>query len=221
MNTTLATTKELTFLERTLTDQTSAAKAARWVYKYNILHRKALFSSHTHTLTKRLLNSGFYDSSFFAKNAHAQTLLSSNPNPSDFFKTNFIESYANFVFNASNEGARVTSSNSALDRSLASQISAHEESYFWVLKRFYLFNTLPHLSVVSAPLASSTHTPDQGANQPQLDLSSFKVLQATNLLEYNALMYANDRKASQGNAQSLPAIPSEQDTLYSTTLVDF
>ncbi len=135
---------ELWSLNFFLKNQINSSKWNRWLYRYSILHRKILKFSHKLTLSKRLINSGFYDSKIFNKNIWANVYLNkinSKENFSSFFSSlypNFF--YVNntnrfdYVFNFSNNGNQVNSLNLT---------SFYENSYFWYLKRFYLFNTLP------------------------------------------------------------------------------
>jgi hypothetical protein len=69
-------------------NQLNSSKWNRWLYRYSILHRKLLKFSHKITLSKRLINSGFYDSKIFDKNIWANEYLNkinSNASFSSFF----------------------------------------------------------------------------------------------------------------------------------------
>lgn len=220
INTTRVDTNELSFVEDSVKSHVSTAKVARWVYKYNLLHRKAVLSSHTNTLTKRLLNSGFYDSGLFSKNAHSQTLLTAGTNPNEFFKTNFFESYKNFLFNPAQESSDVTASTTYLTRDVASQLSSHEESYFWVVKRFYLFNTLPSLNVSSAPTKRSSVPVDMTTGSTYLN-TELRVAYTTALPECNAIRSAGVALARTGVNSTAPKLVGSQDTTYLGESMDF
>jgi len=62
-------------LSDNLRDQTRMVELHRWLYKYNVLHRKTMINSHKTTMAKKLLSTGFFDS----------TLTRSNIWASDFF----------------------------------------------------------------------------------------------------------------------------------------
>lgn len=175
---------ELSFMDDAVLDQTAAAKWSRWLYKYNLLHRKFLLSSHNNTLTKRLLGSGFYDSSFFTKNVHSQSILNGHSNPSDFFKGSFTEAYANFLFSGSSSGLNTGHASRWLQLNYAPQLSFYEESYLWFAKRFYLFNTLPNLTRVSLPQLRVMTAP-KPATTSNFALSATEML----LLQQNELKY--------------------------------
>jgi len=136
---------ELSGLTDSLQQQVTSAKWSRWLYKYNLLHRKSVLNSHKNTMTKRLLGSGFYDSSFFARNPNSKSILSAHTNPNEFFNRGFLETYANFL----PSGTSSLNQLSGLQLDYASQMSYYESSYFWFLKRFYLFNSLHSTGRVS------------------------------------------------------------------------
>ena len=196
VNSTSSDVDELSFLDEAATDQTVAAKWSRWLYKYNLLHRKFLLSSHKNTLTKRLLGSGFYDSSFFTKNVHSQSITSNHANPSEFFKGSFLETYANFLFRSGAENSSTGTNPRWLQLNYAPQISFNELSYLWFTKRFYLFNTLPSLSRVNSPRLNTTNvgTVFKSSNLTPT-ISEFQLLQQ-NELKYFDVLRSLDYKES-------------------------
>lgn len=142
---------ELAGLQSSIDDRILSAKWSRWLYKYNILHRKSLLSSHANTLTKRLLGSGFYDSSLFLRNTHSGSISALHSNPNEFFRKGFIESYGNYIPTSGTLSRSSLSGGSKLQSNYAMQISHYEDSYAWMLKRYYLFSTLPSTARVSYP----------------------------------------------------------------------
>lgn len=141
---------ELWSLNIYLKNQINAAKWNRWLYRYSILHRKVLKNSHKLTLAKRLVNSGFYDSKLFDKNIWATehlNKLNSFDNFTSFFNTYYnglfnvnINNFSNYKLNINNNGNQKNSLN---------LLNFYENSYFWYLKRFYLFNTLSNNTIKS------------------------------------------------------------------------
>lgn len=134
---------ELWALNDSIKNQLNSSKWNRWLYRYSILHRKSLKNAHKITLTKRLINSGFYDSKIFDKNVwaseHLNKILSKENFTSLFNNTysnifsNSSKNYVNHKLNINNNGSQIESLN---------LLNFYENSYFWYLKRFYSFNTL-------------------------------------------------------------------------------
>jgi len=137
--------EELWSLNVYLKNQINSAKWNRWLYRYSILHRKILKNSHKITLAKRLINSGFYDSKLFNKNVWASEHLNKlniNENFSSFFNV-----YYNNLFNTETTNFlnhKININNNGTQKDSLNLLNFYENSYFWYLKRFYLFNTLPN-----------------------------------------------------------------------------
>lgn len=141
---------ELWSLNYYMKNQINTAKWNRWLYRYSILHRKILKNSHKITLSKRVLNSGIFDSNVFDKNIWNNQHLSKYSNLtqssalfnlfySDFLsdkKLNYICNHQNLI-------------NNLLTTNELSIFKNYENSYFWFLKRFYSFNTLPTNRILS------------------------------------------------------------------------
>lgn len=118
----------------------------RWLYRYSILHRKLLKNSHKITITKRLINSGFFSRSLFEKNLWASETFQKISNPllctnsyfqllyGDFYKTKVATDYLK---------STLQSTTLAFSSKTFELGHSYESSYFWFLKRFFLFNTLP------------------------------------------------------------------------------
>lgn len=134
---------ELWSLNTFFENQINSAKWNRWLYKYSILHRKILKNSHKLTLIKKLINSGFYDSKLFNKNIWANSSLNTNGDL-NHFNTFFNTFYKNLYNNKINLNSNhVINVNNNIDqKNSLNLLKFFENSYFWYLKRFYLFNTL-------------------------------------------------------------------------------
>lgn len=135
--------EELWSLNFFFKNQLNSSKWNRWLYRYSILHRKLLKFSHKITLSKRLINSGFYDSKIFNKNIwaneHLNTITSNNTFSSFFF--NYYSTMSNLkIYNSSSY--TLNSINNESSKNTLNLLNFYENSYFWYLKRFYLFNTL-------------------------------------------------------------------------------
>lgn len=142
--------KELWSLNFFFKNQINSSKWNRWLYRYSILHRKILKFSHKLTLSKKLINSGFYDSKIFNKNIWANERLNNITSNTDF-SAFFSNLYPNlFSINSSNNSSHTINliNNGSQSNSL-NLLNFYESSYFWYLKRFYLFNTLQNNSIKS------------------------------------------------------------------------
>jgi len=173
--------RELNGLQESLDAQTTSAKWSRWLYKYNLLHRNVLLSSHKNTLTKRLLNSGFYDSALYQRNPNTKSITALHTNAHDFFNRGFLETYANFLPTATN------SHNAGLQLDYATQLSHHESSYFWFVKRFYMFNTLPTLSRVSGLQEKIPNTASTSAGSIDFESTANRLVRTKDLPYFNVL----------------------------------
>jgi len=138
--------RELWPLSFYIKNQTSAGKWNRWLYKYSILHRKILKNSHKLTITKRLINSGYFNSQLFSKNIWASETFKKYDHNELIFSSSFKLLYANLFDQVKHKNYLVN--NTTMSINLTTQqslemISYYETSYFWFIKRFYFLNTLP------------------------------------------------------------------------------
>lgn len=124
--------------------QLNSAKWDRWLYKYSLLHRKIFKNSHKLTLSKKLLNSTFYNTDLTKKNLWYSELLNKHKN------SNLLHFTANlFQFNLANNSrfdlkqnkSTVISNNIKYWDNLLT-LKTYENSFFWFLKRSYLFTNL-------------------------------------------------------------------------------
>jgi hypothetical protein len=134
-----------------LTDQLNILKWSRWLYRYNVLHRKLIDNSHRITNTKKLLSSGFYDSRLMSHNLWASHFFNQKNNK-NLLKTQ-TQSLYNDVFNLNKRvdinyrSLGVNSSNKSL-----SHLSFYEKSFFFFVHRFQSLNRMVNLNI------SSNHT---------------------------------------------------------------
>lgn len=141
---------ELWSLNHYTKNQLSTAKWNRWLYRYSILHRKILKNSHKITLSKRLLNSGIFDSKIFDKNIWNNQYLSKYSNFSQsaaIFDLFYSNSFPNKTQNYNSNNQHL--SNNLITSDNLNVFKDYENSYFWFLKRFYTFNTLPTNRILS------------------------------------------------------------------------
>jgi hypothetical protein len=145
INKTFSDTTYLTSPYTAISKQVDWVRISRWLYRYNLLHRRTITSSHKMTLTKRLINSGFYDSSLNTRNIHVSSLSSLNPNFDRMISFLTRTSYGEFFRFTDNTPGSVNMNLVSTKITSPKLISFSEESFFWFTKRFYLLNTLPSL----------------------------------------------------------------------------
>jgi len=127
-------------LNNYLLNQVKIGKIDRWLYKYSILHRKIIKTSHNLTLSKKIINLDFFSSNDFFKNIwnseNLNKLINNNKNG-----TNSLLSL--FNLNGVTGKHRIDHINNFFSFKIDNEnINFHENSYFWFLKRFYLYNSL-------------------------------------------------------------------------------
>nr|AEV66644.1 hypothetical protein [Oxytricha trifallax] len=84
-------------IKNSLNSSINFSKWNRWLYRYSLLHRKSVKFSQKLTFTKRLMNSGFYNSSIFKKNLWNSVYFNSKKLNSSQVTT-FFDSYFNGFF---------------------------------------------------------------------------------------------------------------------------
>jgi len=133
---------ELTSLMNSVTDQNKMFKWNRWLYRYNILHRKVMKNAHKTTLAKKLISTGFLDSSLMDRNLWASDFFSNQKKSTRLLATNFNNLYGATLGLTNNNQQTFTTLNSFSTANTLNMLDTYEDSYFYFLKRFYMFNTL-------------------------------------------------------------------------------
>lgn len=128
-----------------LENQINWVRTSRWLYRYNVLHRRTVAASHKNTLTKRLIGSGFYDSSLDSLNINVCSLKSLNDNWSSMFSFMNMRSYPDFYNSWEQPISQLYLNNRWNHLQSNVGLTFSENSFFWFVKRFYLFNTFPSL----------------------------------------------------------------------------
>lgn len=146
---------ELLNLSQSLIDQTKVIKWNRWLYRYNILHRKTIKNSHKLTMVKKLISTGFYDTSLMSNNVWASSFFSKTSKsllhkPTlDLLHSQFNLLYKDTFTNKQPLSNNFNELNLTSPNNPLNMLSYFEKSYFWFVKRFYLFNTLNTNSIAS------------------------------------------------------------------------
>ena len=148
--------RELLSLSQSLIDQTKVVKWNRWLYRYNVLHRKTIKNSHKLTMVKKLLSTGFYDTSMMTNNMWTSTFFSKTTKPL-FDKTTLelLHSQFNLLYKDTFNNSQLVSSNfnelnMQSPSSPLNMLRYFEKSYFWFVKRFYMYNTLNTNTITSS-----------------------------------------------------------------------
>jgi len=68
LNNSLIFDKYFTNLNESISNQLNTLKSHKFLYNYSFLHRKILKDSHKLTMVKRLITSGFYDTTLASRN---------------------------------------------------------------------------------------------------------------------------------------------------------
>jgi len=136
---------ELNLLNTTAANQLSVIKQQRWLYKYSLLHREILKNSHKTTQAKRLISSGFYDSSLTSQNLWASSFFKRETASTydTLIKSALKENYGSNLIPTHSGNALTNLTTSFTNQRTLTNLSSLENSYFWLLKRFFLFNTSP------------------------------------------------------------------------------
>lgn len=138
---------ETSNFRNSITDQLKVIQWNRWIYKYNILHRSLLKTASSITFTKRLLSSGFYNSSLLTNNIWAASAVKSGKLQNTEFGDLTRSIYGDFSrLNRSNSQTLRPASGFFNSNGLDS-LKFYELSYYWFIQRFYQLNTLGSNSV--------------------------------------------------------------------------
>lgn len=129
-------------LTPSLKEQTNWIKVSRWLSRYSILHRRTIADSHKLTMSKRLIGSGFYDSSLDTLNINNSSVKALSSDWASLYQSLFSQSYGNFFNPYTNNLLTSSKKTTELTPKFTHLLSFHEDSLSWVTKRFYLFNNL-------------------------------------------------------------------------------
>lgn len=150
---------ELWLLSSGVQNQLEVGKWDRWLYRYSLLHRKVLKNSHKLTITKRLINSGYFSNSQFTQNIWNTVTLNKKIDQRQLVHSSYNLLYPNINQSVPAKSflssmlslTSLTTSNEKL-----SMISNYESSFFWIMKRVYNFNSLS-TNFTTSSLAIKNH----------------------------------------------------------------
>ncbi len=146
---------EFNFISNSIENQVDTIKIVRWLYRYNVLHRKTLKQSHNLTLSKKLISSGFFDSKIMTNNlwfSDTYSRLNDSKQLTNILKNQWNTMYSNslnqiFINNKNKNNFNIYKNN-------FNYLNFYESSFFFFNKRAYqflglnnnLFNTTLKLS---------------------------------------------------------------------------
>lgn len=159
---------ELSTFKSSVNDQLSMIQWQRWLYKYNILHRSVLRASSSMTLTKRLINSGFYNSSIATRNIWSSSALKSGKLNFDNVGVMHNSLYGDFNGLNTPLDKAITSTSAYVYSSQSSNLQFYELSYHWFIQRFYTLNTL-----ITNTLSSHPHLYLKSTSNSNLEINHY------------------------------------------------
>ena len=129
-----------------ISNQLANVKTLRWTYRYNMLHRHVLNGSTQLTSTKKLLSSGFLDSTSSTKNLWFSDNYSDLSNKSS---SNYLSILYPSLYNSSPTSfSGSTESSEALNKLLL--VNSYETSFYFYLKRIFTFTNLNSQEIQSS-----------------------------------------------------------------------
>lgn len=186
INQLVTSSPELASLTSSMLNQTKVIKWNRWLYRYNVLHRKTVKNSHKLTMVKKLITTGFYDSSLTSNNIWASDFFSKNNQSTGLIHSQFNTLYKN-TFNNNNKDSTVFNSISLNSMTTPiNMLQFYEKSYFWFIKRFYLFNTLDTNNISSDVIKSKQTLITSTIDQKQQSSTLFNLI-LNGMLRSNSL----------------------------------
>lgn len=206
------TTPELTTFKSSVNDQLSMIQWQRWLYKYNILHRSVLRASSSMTLTKRLINSGFYNSSIATRNIWSSSALKSGKLNYENVGVMHNSLYGDFHGLNTALDKALTSTSTYSHSSYSSNLRFYELSYHWFIQRFYTLNTLITNTLSSQPHLYSKDTSNLNS---EINLYANSSLNLQLLREYAA--NSNYSILDQAAPVQLPSHTSAEGATFSSS----
>lgn len=131
----------LQITQNSITDSIALGKLNRWLYRYFVLNRKLLKNSHKWVNLKTSTTSSFVNSTNFSRNLWNSHFFSNSTNFKTLASWNY---FANDTKNFFQTLSHSQSSQLNFEQNFSnfSKFSFLENSYFWLVKRFFFFNNL-------------------------------------------------------------------------------
>lgn len=142
------------FISTTINNSLQSIKSYYWLYKYSLLHRATFKNSHNLTIVKKLLTTGFYDTTVKTNNLWAAEECSNTT----------IPALKNLLYNTSNFDYDFFLNEGTVPNPLfLKKTSFFQKSFNWFLTRTFLFNGLKTSSLSSGyGILNKKTTPTEG-----------------------------------------------------------
>jgi hypothetical protein len=183
-------------ISQNLMRQGSISNTLRWAYRYNGLHRRSIINSHKLTEAKRLLSSGYFDSSATQNNLwfsdqYARDLTfkkrSNTLNSLQQLRSNWNLLYRS-TFGYQNLTSTFKTPSSVTSADIFMRLSFYESSFHFFLNRIKFYSSLSNHSINSNPyLVVQDRTPTNNFDSVEMLYNTTKntMLPNSKLLNLN------------------------------------
>ena len=144
---------ELSPLKTSVDNQLTLIRWNRWLYKYSVLHRSSIKAAARITDAKKLLNTGFYDSSLFSRNLWAAPTLGTSSDSETVTLLGSLHQslYGDYRNLYQTSSPNLTPGSNYLATSNIKLLNFYESSYYWWAQRAYSVLSLGSDSAVFKP----------------------------------------------------------------------
>ena len=144
---------ELSPLKTSVDNQLTLIRWNRWLYKYSVLHRSSIKAAARITDAKKLLNTGFYDSSLFSRNLWASPTLGASSEGETVALLGSLHRslYGDYRNLYQISSPTLVPGSNYLATSNVKLLNFYESSYYWWAQRAYSMLSLGSDSAVFKP----------------------------------------------------------------------
>jgi hypothetical protein len=189
------------FLNNNLVQKLTISKTYRWLYKYSLIHRRNFKNTHKLTLTKKLINIGFLNKNLSDKNLWYSVFSKK------FSKINLAHSLNNLFYKTHLELDSVVTldklwkETTIFPNKHMENLHVYENSFFWLLKRFALFNHLSNNKITSSTQKNFKIKINE--NNSLITTNSSAWVEQNPFLDYQLLSIFNFKNLEQNNFQTV------------------
>lgn len=173
--------KNMQTMSLNIVNHNNIAKSLRWSYRYSNIHRKTLINSHKLTSVKKLLGSGFFDSTSTKNNIWFSDNFSRITNFTELSKTlnsHWVMMYKSNILSKNTKPYLNTDCFTQLNNNF-NFLSFYESSFQFFLKRLYIYSNLQTNHFTSKPINFISN------NSVNTDIINNYSLYYSNLLQKN------------------------------------
>jgi hypothetical protein len=138
------------FISTAINNSLQSIKSYYWLYKYNLLHRSTFKNSHNLTIVKKLLTTGFYDTTITTNNLWAAGEYLNAEKITNLSST--VPALKNLLYNNTNtlDHKVFLNENTLTSPTFLKKTSFYQKSFNWFLTRTYFFTGLKTSSLNSS-----------------------------------------------------------------------